>query len=371
MMENIRHINYKSDFVLRERFRSAQGETVRLPDVDFTLRYWVKAGRVFEASRIGGVYTNCVADGDAVLVMFKDHRLGEGDLKHELRLSLDNALFSDGVQNVYYPECLNIQLWQWSSDDDGVLESDLLASYTRGKAFTYEDFTAEQLAALKGDKGDAFTFEDFTPAQLVELKRPAEDAAKKANEAARKAETAANSAKEQAENLKTESEAAIKSCTEAAASGNAAVKNCIQATNGAQVATANAEAAAEHTEQTRQKLEGMADQVEAAARNVPTGLRVSHPVRITLGNGVAQYIAAVVKPDYALQNVLFLSDGIACDVEPDGKVVAKRAGTSRIHVIPTAGVAYYKTINIEVADPSVRMAGSSLRLDADGNIRLT
>lgn len=42
MMEKTRHINSKSDFVLRERFRDADGNTVALPDVDFTLRYWVK-----------------------------------------------------------------------------------------------------------------------------------------------------------------------------------------------------------------------------------------------------------------------------------------------------------------------------------------
>lgn len=43
----------------------------------------------------------------------------------------------------------------------------------KGKAFTYEDFTSEQLEALrggKGDKGDPFKFEDLTPEQLKKLK---------------------------------------------------------------------------------------------------------------------------------------------------------------------------------------------------------
>ena len=46
-------------------------------------------------------------------------------------------------------------------------------SAIKGKAFTYEDFTPEQLEALrwgKGDKGEAFKFEDFTPEQLKKLK---------------------------------------------------------------------------------------------------------------------------------------------------------------------------------------------------------
>ena len=49
----------------------------------------------------------------------------------------------------------------------------------KGAAFTYEDFTPEQLNALKGpqgepgqkgDKGDAFTYADFTQEQLEALK---------------------------------------------------------------------------------------------------------------------------------------------------------------------------------------------------------
>ena len=57
----------------------------------------------------------------------------------------------------------------------------------KGDAFTYEDFTSEQLAELKGPKGDpgtpgtpgpkgdAFTYEDFTSEQLAELKGPKGD----------------------------------------------------------------------------------------------------------------------------------------------------------------------------------------------------
>ena len=43
----------------------------------------------------------------------------------------------------------------------------------KGDAFTYADFTPEQLAALKGEKGDAFVYEDFTPEQLEALRGPA------------------------------------------------------------------------------------------------------------------------------------------------------------------------------------------------------
>lgn len=40
----------------------------------------------------------------------------------------------------------------------------------KGDAFTYEDFTAAQLASIKGEKGDPFTYADFTADQLAALK---------------------------------------------------------------------------------------------------------------------------------------------------------------------------------------------------------
>lgn len=103
-MAQTRHINYKSDFILRERFRNASGDIVALPDVDFTLEYQTKHGHKFTASRIGGKYENCTPDGDALLVIFKDHGLCEGTLCRELHLCLINDLMPDGLQNVYYPE---------------------------------------------------------------------------------------------------------------------------------------------------------------------------------------------------------------------------------------------------------------------------
>ena len=48
----------------------------------------------------------------------------------------------------------------------------------KGDSFRYEDFTPEQLEALKGpkgDKGDPFTYADFTPEQLGSLKGPKGD----------------------------------------------------------------------------------------------------------------------------------------------------------------------------------------------------
>ena len=141
--------NYKSDFVLRESFVDITGKAVPLPtDIDFTLRYWTQHGREYVASRQGGVYTNCTPEGGDLLVFFKAHNLCEGELHHELHLQLDNPAFEGGVQNVFYPADLHIHLWDKPSSTDKQ-GSALVADYTRGNAFTYDDFTPEQIEQLQ------------------------------------------------------------------------------------------------------------------------------------------------------------------------------------------------------------------------------
>lgn len=372
MQTEIRHINYRSDFVLRERFRDGAGNIVPLPDVDFELRYWVKHGRQFVASRINGVFTNCTPDGDALLVIFKDHGLCEGTLKHELHLRLANGLMPDGVQNVYYPEDPNIDLWQFAGDTTGVIESDVLAAYTRGLPFTYDDFTPEQLAALKGDKGDPFTWQDFTTAQIELLQRPATEAAQKAYNSATDATNATNELRKQATELKQTSDKVISDCNTATNAANTAAGKADTSARNAQEAATATQAERELTEQSRARLEAVADRAEQVASPVPDGLRIDAPATITLGNPIPRYISAVVLPHSALQNVIFQAYGGAAGVEPDGHVLPFRAGESRVHVIPTGCTRLFKTVTVRVVAPSLRVAASGvLRLDAAGNIRLT
>lgn len=371
-MVHTRHINYKSDFVLRERFRNAAGDIVALPDVDFTLEYQTKHGHKFTASRTGGKYENCTPDGDALLVIFKDHGLCEGELCRELHLCLINDLMPDGLQNVYYPEKINVQLWHLATDTEGVIECDALAAYTRGLPFTYEDFTPEQLAKLKGDKGAPFTFEDFTTAQIELLRKPATDAATKADEATKNANEATTKILNQGKELADIADKAVKDCDTETQKARTATEQANTATKNAQAAAVETQAERVLTEQTRQRLEGVADRAEQAAQPVPSGLRVETPTPVTVGNPVPRYIAARVLPLSALQNIIFQTDGNAADIEPDGRIVPKEPGTQRVHVIPTGGTRYYKTISVTVVAPALRLsAADTLRLDASGNIRLT
>lgn len=348
-----RHINVKSDFVIRERFRDGTGKVVALPDVDFELRYWVGSKSV-KASRKNGVFTNCVADGDALLVIFKDHGLGEGELHHELHLAQDNPLFGDGVQNVYYPESLHIWLWDKMGDTEGVIESDCVAAYTRGYKFTWED---------------------FTPANILELQKPATEAAQRADTNVRefirvaqeKSDTATKNAKTATSEATTATEATKKATTES-----------IDATGKAKTATAyaneagqQAAAAAERLEATRGEMEIAIARAEQVVQGVPNGLKVEAPETVTLGNPVKQYIKPRVKPDGCAQNVIYQTDGQSIGIEPSGEIQAREVGSTRVHVIPTQGTKYYKTIKIEVVPPRIRLTSGGMRLDKQGNIRLT
>lgn len=404
-MDSIRHINFKSDFIVRERFRDASGAFVAIPqEVDFELRYWVKPGRQFVASRIAGNYTNCHPDGDALLVIFKDHGFCEGVLKHELHLRLANDFMPDGVQNVYYPEDMRVQLWHLGDDALGIIESGVVAAYTRGLPFT---------------------FDDFTPAQIEVLQRPALDAARTADEATQRANTAADEAERLTRELSRTGAQVVKDCTAATDEARTATRNADTATGEARTATdkareatdkvlkqaqeldatsgaavrdcnaakvaadkskADADIAAksatdaatetnaqrELTEQSRQRLEAVADRAELAAAPVPDGLRVDSPATLTLGNPVPRFIKARVLPAGSLQNVIYQAFGGAAGVEPDGRILPFRPGSARVHVIPTGGTRFYKTVTVQVVAPALRLAASgALRLDAAGNIRLT
>ena len=375
-----RHVNYKSDFVLRERFRNASGQLVALPDIDFELRYWVKQ-RVYVAKRENGVMTNCVADGDALLVMFKDHQLGEGFLHHELHLALDNELFSDGVQNVYYPENLNILLWDKMGNSEGVIESDIVAAYTRGFAFKFSDFTPAEIELLKqpATEAAALTLEakertEQATRDTLEAKGQTEQATRNAQDATGAAQDATRAAQQ----AKRDADAATQAAHQATQQTNEATRLTLLAKKGAELATQGASEAgqqaageAQRVEAIRTELEQLAARAEAVVAEAPTGLRLVYPSEVTLGNETAQYIRATVLPVSARQNALYLADGVACDVAPDGQILPKQAGRSRVYVVPTTGTQHYKTIYVEVVKPAMRLAGDGIRIDANGNIRLT
>ena len=186
-----------------------------------------------------------------------------------------------------------------------------------------------------------------------------------ATEAAKKATDAANGAASNATNAATKASSAADTANKEASSVNAAKSEALAAAARASSTATTAEAEIEKMKQLQESISG-------AASLAPTRMELTYTKRITQRNPYVQRIVAKMFPSYSLQNVLFLGDDVAVSVDPAGIVTPLKIGTSRIHVIPTQATRLYKTINVTVQAPSVRLTGGGkIRVDSKGRIRLT
>lgn len=186
-----------------------------------------------------------------------------------------------------------------------------------------------------------------------------------ATEAAKKATDAANGAVSNATNAATKASSAADTANKEASSVNAAKSEALAAAARASSTATTAEAEIEKMKQLQESISG-------AASLAPTRMELTYTKRITQRNPYVQRIVAKMFPSYSLQNVLFLGDDVAVSVDPAGVVTPLKNGTSRIHVIPTQATHLYKTINVTVQAPSVRLTGGGkIRIDSKGRIRLT
>ena len=186
-----------------------------------------------------------------------------------------------------------------------------------------------------------------------------------ATEAAKKATDAANGAASNATNAATKASSAADTANKEASSVNAAKSEALAAAARASSTATTAEAEIEKMKQLQESISG-------AASLAPTRMELTYTKRITQRNPYVQRIVAKMFPSYSLQNVLFLGDDVAVSVDPAGVVTPLKNGTSRIHVIPTQATHLYKTVNVTVQAPSVRLTGGGkIRIDSKGRIRLT
>ena len=165
-------------------------------------------------------------------------------------------------------------------DDKGVTCSSVitvpangLSAYEIAVRHGFEGTEEEWLASLKGEKGDAFTYSDFTPEQIADLKKPAVDAAKAATDAAETATEAAKAANDAAgsadEAAKSAAEAAS-AASSAASKASDAADDAAEAGKAALAAAGNAASAAKAASDTNTQIQ-TAEQQRVSAEQ----LRVS------------------------------------------------------------------------------------------------
>lgn len=140
---------------------------------------------------------------------------------------------------------------------------------------------------------------------------------------------------------------------------------------GADAARQSAEVAAQKAEATRALVEELVGVLSSQNLYKPIQLAVKSPTEITITNLAQPQIEAHILPKFGLGGVLFISDNKALEITPDGKITPLAVGVSRVNVVATGNTSLYKQLLIAVVPPRMRMAGDSIRLDGNGNIRLT
>lgn len=148
--------NFRSDFdMLLEMRDPATGDLIGWPECDWRARFYTRTpSNAYEASCIGGRYVNCFIDEGRLHVVFDSHRLEAGWLTVKFEWELPNGIYPDGFQHVCDPVKLNVELVRGRGDDITPIEAQMLLPYIKGEPFRFEDFTAEQLEALRGPKGE-------------------------------------------------------------------------------------------------------------------------------------------------------------------------------------------------------------------------
>ena len=210
---------------------------------------------------------------------------------------------------------------------------------------------------------------DTAPAAAAKSAGLADEATKTANAAALRADTAqaqAAKAAKAALNAKTQADEATKAAQDAAEAAQAAKTAADEATTLTKAATEASEKATAAAKSATDKV------LDTLGKIVPTGLAVESVPRLTLGNVNPVYLKAVLSPDTALKNLIYISDNRAVEVGLDGRISILNKGVSRVHIIPTCNTALARTVLIEGGEPTLRLVTTrrQMRFTQSGALRM-
>ncbi|WP_289771231.1 hypothetical protein [Paramuribaculum intestinale] len=188
----------------------------------------------------------------------------------------------------------------------------------------------------------------------------AEDARKAGEDALKTANDAAAAAMDRVDKWVEQSDARVDEAIEKMKEQNdASMRDVAEAADRANAAADRAEAAAERAERATDAL------------GIPEEMTVTTPGVITLGNRTEKRIEATLMPGETHNVLCLVDEGDSVKVLPDGKVIAQRAGVTKVNVIPPQNVGIYQTVEVVVKNPDIRLTGGrSIRL-ANGKVRLT
>lgn len=119
MDDDIRTENYLSDFDFIYRMFDAAGNPIGFPPdgVDWNVCFYTPhSNRVFIASCIDGVCTNCFNDNGQIHVVAKNHGLAPGRILSTPTILNPNDIYPDGIQRIVSGAPVNIELVTGAGD---------------------------------------------------------------------------------------------------------------------------------------------------------------------------------------------------------------------------------------------------------------
>ncbi|MBD5258986.1 MAG: hypothetical protein HDS52_09955, partial [Barnesiella sp.] len=221
------------------------------PEHDWTARLFTSIGlNTYIVSRKGDVLTNCFNDNGRIHVVCNNHKLGKGRLQVEFHSEIPNAIYPDGIEDLYEPQRLDIELVDGPADCATTAEVEVMMPY------------------IKGDKGKAFTYADFTPAQIAELQRPATEKVAEVTQALTRVETKEREITA-AETLRQEDETQRSTAEQERAKQFTTLKQSIEtATTDANTAAGSATTAANNAVAAANKANTAAKYAEKVSANI-------------------------------------------------------------------------------------------------------
>lgn len=149
-------VNYLSDFEVVLRLPDWMGEVAHyLEGCNWIARFCTSMYTdPYVAYCKDGVCTNCRIEDGRVHIVFARHGLRPGKLVCEFTALIPDESFPSRKRRVADAWPLEVELVQAASGQVGPVEAEVLLPMLKGKDFRYEDFTPEQLEALRGPQGD-------------------------------------------------------------------------------------------------------------------------------------------------------------------------------------------------------------------------
>ena len=156
----MRNINYLSDFQVVINIKDADGNIISPPSVPWEVVFTDEQCKEFHCTFDGSNYVHCIVDGNDIVCFVDNPGFSCGKLRATFIQHVHSDDYCDGTMDLTQPLQCDIMLTKRDSDDSTPITIEALPNWVKGPkgdkgdAFTYSDFTAEQLASLRGPQGE-------------------------------------------------------------------------------------------------------------------------------------------------------------------------------------------------------------------------